>query len=750
MIETLREPLLVLDGGLRVVMANRAFYRAFALEPEDTIARSLYELRGGQFNLPRLRSLLQDVLPQNTSFENVELACELPHQGQRTLLLNGRRVQREAGAADLVLLAIEDVTHAREVAAVQARLAAIVDGSQDAILSKSLDGTILSWNAGAERLYGYTAEEAVGQHISLIVPRERRPEVAQILDRVARGERVPPHDTVRIRRDGSHVEVSLAVSPIRDAEGRVSGASIIARDVTERNRLEQTRREAEELLQRIASASPAVLYTLDVRDGTVMPAWVSDNVSRVLGYSVPEALAADWWSNHVHPDDRADAVSRRATLTLSGSLAHEYRFRRKDDNIVWIRDEARVVPDTAGRVQQVVGSWTDTTERRLVEQRFLQLQKMDSVGRLAGGVAHDFNNLLTVIIGTADLALAGLPAIDPLSQKLKVVRDAAARGAELTRQLLAFARRQVFEPKVLSLNEVVENMAPMLRRVLGEDITLEIVAATDLGSVRLDPTQLHQVILNLAVNARDAMPAGGVLTVETANVHLDVAYVRSHAGATPGPFVMLAVSDTGVGMDEATRERLFEPFFTTKTLGRGTGLGLATVYGIVKQCGGNIWVYSERDIGTTFKIYFPRVAHGVAAPALERTPASEAVRGTETILLVEDEAPLRDVGRQILEAAGYTVITAGTPAEALLAAERHTGSIDLLITDVVMPRMRGPELAERVTRLQPRAKVLYVSGYAENAIVLHGELKAGARFLSKPFDVATLTGKVREALDERS
>ncbi|MBI4246528.1 MAG: GAF domain-containing protein, partial [Candidatus Rokubacteria bacterium] len=380
------------------------------------------------------------------------------------------------------------------------------------------------------------------------------------------------------------------------------------------------------------------------------------------------------------------------------------------------------------------------------QSQLVQAQKMQAVGQLAGGIAHDFNNLITVIGGRAHMLLGQMPAGDPLRRDVDVINATAERAADLTRQLLAFSRKQVLDPKVLDLNRVVAEVAPMLRRLIGEDVELVTALGTGLGQVKADPRQLEQVLMNLAINARDAMASGGRLTIETSNVTLDAGYTREHVGTSPGPHVMLAVSDTGEGMDAETLARVFEPFFTTKGPGKGTGLGLATVYGIVKQSGGNIWVYSEPGRGTTFKIYLPRVyeAPEVAAPA---SPSSGAGRGSETILLVEDEEAVRQLARDILTAQGYTVIEAAHGGEALLISGRHAGPIDLLLTDVVMPHMSGRALAERLAPLRPRMKILYMSGYTENAVVHHGMLDAGTMYLQKPFTPDGLARKVREILD---
>jgi nitrogen-specific signal transduction histidine kinase len=387
------------------------------------------------------------------------------------------------------------------------------------------------------------------------------------------------------------------------------------------------------------------------------------------------------------------------------------------------------------------------SKRHELEAQLRQAQKMEAVGRLAGGIAHDFNNLLTVILGHSELLLSSLAADHPVRESVEEIRTAADRAAALTRQLLAFSRRQVWAPSELDLNAVVADMETMLRRLIGEDIDLCTVLRPALGAIRADRGQLQQVIMNLVINARDAMPQGGKLTVETAAVELDSSYASRHGPVRSGPYVLLAVSDTGCGMDADVQSHLFEPFFTTKPPDKGTGLGLATVYGIVERSGGYVWVYSEVGRGTTVKIFLPRTEPPDADGEVHPTVVTQ-LAGTETLLLVEDEDAVRGLAKQVLQKHGYTVLDARLTADAVRICEEYPGAIHLLVTDVVMPQMSGRELVERVKPCRPEMRVLYLSGYTDDAIVRHGVLRAGTPFLQKPFTPTTLAYKVREVLDQ--
>ena len=434
------------------------------------------------------------------------------------------------------------------------------------------------------------------------------------------------------------------------------------------------------------------------------------------------------------------------SLARDTQASGAWRYRLKDGRWIDVETAVREIP-FAGR-RAALAMVTDVSERHVLEDQLRQAQRMEAVGMLAGGIAHDFNNLLTIITGYSQLVMNSLAAYDPNRTAVEQIMKAGERAAALTRQLLAFSRRQVMQPKVLDLNHLVASLGTMLHRLIGEDVDLRLAMGPELGSVNADPGQVEQVIMNLVLNARDAMPRGGVLTIETGNVDLDDQYVRTHLAVRPGPYVLLAVSDNGTGMDADTRASLFQPFFTTKGQGRGTGLGLSIVFGIVKQSGGNIEVYSEPGRGTSVKIYLPRVQQGEGAEP--ECLGTQTPRGTETILVVEDEDMVRKLVRETLEREGYKLLDAAGPVEAQKIVSSHRGRIDLMITDVIMPKLSGRELAERVLRQRPEMKVLYMSGYTDNAVVASGVLGTEMPFLQKPFTPGMLTGKVRQVLEAGS
>jgi two-component system cell cycle sensor histidine kinase/response regulator CckA len=519
---------------------------------------------------------------------------------------------------------------------------------------------------------------------------------------------------------------------------------VLNHQVLGRLQAERERRRSEEMLQSLVKAAPLAVIGLDLEGRVNL--W-NPAAEQIFGWQREETLGRPL---PFIAEGNQSEFRRNLEEALRGEevVGREVSRQRKDGSLANLTLWVVRTTDAQGAVTGVIGIMADVTERKRMEEQFRAAQRMEAIGRLAGGVAHDFNNLLSVILGYSELILERLPADDPARRHAAEIRKAAVKAADLTRQLLAFSRRQVLETRLLNLNVVVADIEKILRRLIGEDVELITRLAPDLGWVKVDPAQTEQVIMNLVVNARDAMPKGGKVTLETSNVEIDEAYAQAHVAMSPGPCVMLAVSDTGTGMDLETAAHIFEPFFTTKK--EGTGLGLSTVYGIVKQSGGNIWVYSEPGRGTTFKIYLPRQA-AVAAPAPLAAPAAASpAAGAETIMVVEDALPLRELACEFLRKAGYTVLEAPTGKEALAIAAQHSGGIHVLLTDVIMPGLSGPDLARELQALQPGLAVLFMSGYTDDAIVHHGVLEPGVNLLPKPFSRDQLLRKMREVLDKRA
>jgi len=634
----------------------------------------------------------------------------------------------------------------RELQQNLALLRGITQGTTDAIFVKDLQGRYLMMNPAGAGFLGRTVDEVIGKDDTELFDDAETGRVIMELDRgVLQSGKMQTFEEGGTAAGVSRIYLSNK-GPLRDASGKVVGLLGICRDITERKLAEEELHRSEQKLHIHFEHTPlaVVEWDLDFR----VTAW-NPSAERIFGYSKREAIGQR--GSFIVPPQHRPVVDQvwQELVSQNGGTRNTNDNITKDGRTITCDWYNTPLVDESGRVLGVASLVHDVTEHLALEERLRQSQKMEAVGRLAGGVAHDFNNLLTVILGYSQILAEGVPAGSRLADSTAQIKSAADRASGITRQLLAFSRKTVLTPRVINLNDIMLNLDSLLRRLIGEDIEVLTVPANDLGSVTADPGQIEQVIMNLALNARDAMPQGGKLTLETSNEQLDEAYAQRHRPTVPGRYVMLAVTDTGHGMSPETQARIFEPFYTTKEVGKGTGLGLSMVYGIVKQSGGYIWVYSEPDRGTTFKIYLPRVDRPAETGGSENRSRS-VQRGTETILLVEDDPQLRQLSSSVLAHCGYKVLTASGPEEGLAICKENHRDIRLLVTDVVMPRMNGRQLAEQILQVSPDVKVLYISGYTSNAIVHYGVLDAGLWFLPKPFTLSSLVAKVREVLDSKN
>jgi len=631
-----------------------------------------------------------------------------------------------------ILSALDHLKARKKLLQSEKNLQNVMENTSDGILVVDQEGIVLYANPAGQEMLGNPPERLAGRFFGYPITCDASVDIDLPL------------------RLGGHGTAEMRTTEI--VWNNKNCYLIVLRDITARRSAEKKLIEAKNHLVHLFTVIPSIVYTINPE--TFIPTWISPNITRILGYTIEEALKPGWWTDNLHPEDRKKALNARAEIHTKEFICHEYRFRKKEGKYVWIRDEFQVAHDVLGKFPEIVGAWSDVTHERQMEEeqeklqaQLIHAQKMESIGRLAGGVAHDFNNMLSIIIGYGENILEQLHHNDPLREDVMTIIDAGKRSAALTRQLLAFSRKQTLQPEILNINDVVRNIEKMLYRLIEEDIDLEFLLSEDLFQVKVDPGQIEQVLMNLAVNARDAMPEGGKLIIETSNVELDEAYAKKHFGVVPGKYVMLAVTDTGCGMDKKTMQKIFEPFFTTKEKEKGTGLGLSTVYGIVRQSGGYIWVYSEPGQGTTFKVYLPRTEEKqnpkTNADGKEITPVDG-----KHILVVEDEKSLRKMMGRMLSGLNYKVTLASNGGEALLLVEEKGLKPDLVITDVIMPLMNGKDLVNRLQKKEPDLKVLYMSGYTDNAIIHKGILDPGTHFIQKPFTLNNLVDKIQEVLRE--
>ena len=747
-VETIREPLLVLDSNLKVLFASKTFIDTFQATREETLGNFVYDLGNQQWDIPKLRELLNAILSQHTAFNNYEVQHEFSNIGRRTMLLNARQIQREAGKDPIILLAIEDITDRNRLEALleesEERFRRLFETANDGILLLGKDELKIRFaNPAITAMLGYPNGECIDKNMEDIGFPNDIVRIQELMQTLENDGIMHCRNTPAKKKTGQVIDTDIYF---------VDKTNLIQcniRDVTERKRMEQKLLDSEERYRLLTQNSLTGIY---IHVGGLLK-FVNNRFAEMMGYAPEEIVGRQYW-DFVHPEDKemVKSISLARARGDAAPLEYEFRHLRKDGKTMWVHNLPTIIQyqgQTAnmGNLAQIDDRKRAEKEKDKMEAQLHQAQKMESVGRLAGGVAHDYNNMLSVILGYSELALEKMASTEPIYGHLQEIYAAARRAEEITRQLLAFARKQTIAPAVLDLNTTVEGILKMLRRLIGEDIHLAWLPHPDLWPIKIDPSQLSQILANLCVNARDAIIDVGKISVETQKVTLDGAYCVDHLGFVPGDFVMLTVSDDGCGMNMKEQERIFEPFFTTKKAGKGTGLGLATVYGIVKQNNGFINVYSEPGKGTTFKIYLPRYKGMITDAMEEKTTPIPKGKG-EWVLVVEDNDSVLKLAGKMLNGLGYTVLTARTWGEAMDLAKRHAHKIQLLIIDVVMPEMNGRELTNKLLSICPNLKTLFMSGYTSDVITHHGVLEEGVNFIQKPFTTHEIASAVRKVLDE--
>lgn len=749
------------DPEGRYLQINRQFESVFQVTRDEMLGKCDTDIFPAN-QAAAFRANDQTVLEAGVPMEFEEVA--LHDGGLHTCIVSKFPLRDGEGHIYALCGIATDITERKRTEAAlkksETRIRAVLETALDAIVGMDEHGRITDWNPRAEVIFGWTRDEVVGRSLSdTIIPLQFREAHARAFQRFLAAGAGPVMnrriEVIALRRDGTEFPAELSISAMRLDDSWAFNAFIA--DITDRKRAEEALRASEERFELVARATNDAVWDWNLVTNSH---WGHEGFETLFGVNAQDGnFDIEAWSGRIHPEEREAVLDHLYAAIESGEAiwSAEYRFRRADGSYAVVYDRGYVLHNEQGKPVRMIGAMMDITERKQTEAalrsselQLRQAQKMEAVGRLAGGVAHDFNNLLTVIRGHSELLTDSVTMNEDERRSVEQINQAAQRAVSLTSQLLAFSRKQMLQPQILDLNDVVQGMDTMLRRLIGEDIELTTVLQAE-GRIHADKGQIEQVIMNLAVNARDAMPRGGRLTIETRDIEIDSTHSVDPIPIAAGAHVQLTVSDVGCGMDAATQTQIFEPFFTTKPNGQGTGLGLSTVYGIVKQSGGTIAVYSEVGQGTSFKIYLPRLSHQeLPSSTSEQNEAAPMATGTETILLAEDEEMVRTLTTRALVAGGYTVLLAGNGDEALAKAHKYAAPISLLVTDVVMPGMSGRELSERLSMRHPETKVLYMSGYTDDAIIRHGVLKAGTAFIQKPYSLGHLLRKIREVLDENT
>ncbi len=740
----------ILDENYRYIIVNDAYKRFSGVNREQFIGKTVAEYLGDEVFRQHIKPNFDRCLQGETI--TYQEWFDYPTLGRRYIDVTYFPYRDMDNIIAGVVSITKDITERKQTEEAlrhnEANLQSLFDAIDESVSLFDRNGKILAANKTFARRLGRSIDACIGQSVYALLPPEVAERRKKIIAEVIHDRQLVIFEDERLGRWHHH-----SICPVLDAEGEVDRLAIYALDITDRKQTEEALRASENRFREYFDLLPAYCYMISP-EGTILD--LNRAALRFLGYaSKTEIMGQPLLTTIYTPASQAKAREMFLRWRETGQLDKDELTivsKNGEERIVWL--EASAIYDDNGQPLHSISIQVDITERKQAEAereklqaQLLQAQKMESVGRLAGGVAHDFNNMLMVILGRTEMALSRVEPTQPLYADLEEIHKAAQHSADLTRQLLTFARKQIITPRVLDLNETVAGMLKMLQRLIGEDIDLVWKPAARLWPALMDPTQIDQILANLAVNARDAIAGVGTLTIETENAVLDAAYCALNAGAVPGDYVVLAVSDTGIGMDREIIEHLFEPFFTTKGMAQGTGLGLATIYGIVKQNNGYISVYSEPGYGTVFKIYLPR--HLTEEAQLQSgSPATEITGGSETILLVEDEPAILELTRLMLKEFGYRVLIAGAPDEALRLAEAYAGEIHLLMTDVVMPGMNGRDLADRLWALYPTLKCLFMSGYTADIIAHRGVVNKGVSFIQKPFTLKHLAASVRAALDQ--
>lgn len=747
----------IFDTSGVCISVNKAQMQIFGLDTpeqvvghfnlfEDTLARET----GIQAAAEKARQGLTTHLPEvdfDFSRANPNFGSA---QGHRVLAVTFFPVRNSDGEIVQLVSLNEDITH-RKQAEAELRLSdEILQQMPDAILVTDLNGRILRWLGMARQIFGYTADEAVNQPLDFMYPPNSQITLLSHIKQTIKRSGRYLGEMVCVKKDGTELPVEIMAKLIYHSDGSPAGYIVINRDISEKKQALQAIKQAETNYQTLVEQLPAITYIIEFAESGRRLTYISPQVESLLGFSQAEWLRnPNLWVEQIHPVDREEVLAEMDRSAASGEgLNIEYRVLARDGRILWFRNQTALL-DNNGSPHFAHGVMFDITRQKILEEQLRQMQKMEAVGQMAGGVAHNFNNVLTALIGHAELALDGLSKDHPVRFDLEGIKRSAQRAASLTHQLLTFTRHQVTQPELLNLNDLVENMDDMIRQIISYDVELVTQSAEKIWNVKADPAQLEQVLVNLIVNARDAMPSGGTLTIETANVTLTQNDTDHQMEISPGDYVLLSVSDTGSGISPDVQSRIFEPFFTTKEVGQGTGLGLSTCFGIVKQNKGHIDFETAPGVGTSFKIYLPRAAKRTKSGTFLQIvqQRSNVEQQNEIILLVEDSAMIRSMAARVLKKQGYTVLEAADGEEALTLLDQQTGQPPhLVITDLSMPKMGGDILASQIQKTNPAIKILLISGHTNRSLSKQGMLDAGYDILLKPFTPDLLVAKVKDLL----